>query len=138
MTRSVVVLVLVALLPWWASTVAHWMGVRADFAERIFGKPSMEDIWDDLKPMPGWREDAYLAAYPDVAGAVRRGDFASGYEHFRLSGRNEGRTAGLPQGPGPAMAVAIDTPAPAADPVPAVPQAAAPPPKAPAPPAAAP
>ncbi|HYH22882.1 MAG TPA: hypothetical protein VD995_30090 [Azospirillum sp.] len=119
MTRSVVVLALVTLLPWWASTVAHWMGVRADFAERIFGKPSAEDIWDDLKPMPGWREDAYLAAYPDVADAVRNGHFASGYEHFRLNGRNEGRTAGLPQGAGPAMAVAIEPPTPAADPPPA-------------------
>lgn len=110
MTRSVVILALVALLPWWASTAAHWMGVRADFAARLFGKPSAEDIWDDLKPMPGWREDAYLAAYPDVADAIRKGHFATGYEHFRLNGRNEGRTAGLPPGAGPAMAVAIDPP----------------------------
>ncbi|HYD63851.1 AMIN domain-containing protein [Azospirillum sp.] len=136
MTRSVVILALVALLPWWASTVAHWMGVRADFAERIFGKPTAEDIWDDLKPMPGWREDAYLAAYPDVADAVRKGHFATGYEHFRLNGRNEGRTAGLPQGPGPAMAVAIDPPSaeppsppsPAPSPTPSPPPAAARPP----------
>jgi GT2 family glycosyltransferase len=38
-----------------------------------------------------FNERAYLAAYPDVAAAVARGDFASGWEHFSLFGQYEGR-----------------------------------------------
>ncbi len=39
----------------------------------------------------GFDEAWYLAQYPDVAEAVRRGDIASGLEHFLASGRREGR-----------------------------------------------
>ncbi len=37
-------------------------------------------------------EDFYLAGNPDVAAAVARGDFASGYEHYLLHGSREGRS----------------------------------------------
>jgi glycosyl transferase family 2 len=36
-------------------------------------------------------EDWYLAAYPDVAAALRNGHLASGLEHYRSFGRSEGR-----------------------------------------------
>lgn len=40
---------------------------------------------------PDFSEDYYLTAYPDVAGAVARGQFASGAQHYSLYGRKEGR-----------------------------------------------
>lgn len=46
-------------------------------------------------PPPEWREQAYLAANPDVAAAVRRGAYESGYEHYRLTGLREGRRGGF-------------------------------------------
>ncbi|MBZ9557601.1 hypothetical protein KGQ96_05945 [Halomonas coralii] len=39
----------------------------------------------------GFDEDFYLADNPDVAAAVSRGDFASGYEHYERYGADEGR-----------------------------------------------
>jgi hypothetical protein len=41
-------------------------------------------------------EDAYLAANPDVAAAVRRGDVVSGRRHFDEIGWNEGRALSPP------------------------------------------
>ncbi|WP_029008294.1 AMIN domain-containing protein [Azospirillum halopraeferens] len=122
MWKSVVALLVVALLPWWASTLAHRMGVRGDFARTLFGAAPDEAVWEDLAPPAGWREDAYLAAYADVADAVRLGDFSSGYEHYRLFGRAEGRTAGLyPPAPDSAEPQTAEAPEPApAAPVPAM------------------
>jgi hypothetical protein len=40
-------------------------------------------------------EESYLAANPDVAEAIRRGEFTSGKEHFDLHGRHEGRLGGF-------------------------------------------
>ena len=37
-------------------------------------------------------EDAYLAANPDVAASVRSNGFSSGYHHWLLMGRREGRS----------------------------------------------
>lgn len=45
---------------------------------------------------PDFVEAEYLAANPDVAEAVRRGQFPSGLEHFRLFGQREGRQSGRP------------------------------------------
>jgi hypothetical protein len=39
----------------------------------------------------GFNEAWYLAEYPDVAEALRRGDLRSGLEHFLAFGRKEGR-----------------------------------------------
>ena len=39
----------------------------------------------------GFDEAAYVAAFPDVAHAVRRGEIASALEHYRLAGRLERR-----------------------------------------------
>jgi hypothetical protein len=42
----------------------------------------------------GWVEKLYLALYPDVAAAVARGEFASGYEHYLKHGEAERRHYG--------------------------------------------
>lgn len=51
-------------------------------------------------------EAAYLAAYPDVANAVRRGQFRSGWAHFQRFGRDEGRS-GCPPAKSPRVAKAM-------------------------------
>jgi hypothetical protein len=43
---------------------------------------------------PAWNEQLYLLFYPDVAGAVADGKFASGYQHYVKYGRAEGRVFG--------------------------------------------
>jgi SAM-dependent methyltransferase len=43
----------------------------------------------------GFNEAWYLARYPDVAEAVRRGDLGSGLEHYLACGRQEGRFPSL-------------------------------------------
>jgi hypothetical protein len=63
----------------------------------------------------GFNEELYLAANPDVAAAVARGQFASGRMHYNRHGRFEGRPlAPTEAAPGPAP-----TPAPAPVPPPA-------------------
>ena len=41
-----------------------------------------------------FNEDYYLRENPDVAAAVARGDFESGFQHFQLNGVAEGRNPG--------------------------------------------
>lgn len=43
---------------------------------------------------PEFSEEAYLRAHPDVADLVRRGEIKSGYHHWVLYGRAEGRSRG--------------------------------------------
>lgn len=50
----------------------------------------------DLVPPPDFDDAAYLAAYPDIAAGVRRGDFANGFAHYILHGRAEGRSRPIP------------------------------------------
>lgn len=38
-----------------------------------------------------FNESDYLAANPDVMDAVKEGQFQSGYEHFEMYGKSEGR-----------------------------------------------
>lgn len=46
----------------------------------------------ELTPLTGgWNENAYLAANPDVAAAVKGGDFQTGFDHYNQYGRNEKR-----------------------------------------------
>ena len=42
-----------------------------------------------------WNEAQYLSIYPDVAAEVRRGTFVSGYHHYLVAGRAEGRETGM-------------------------------------------
>jgi SAM-dependent methyltransferase len=64
-----------------------------------FGKSSDANHRDPPSPAsPAWFDDTfYLQTNPDVAAAVRRGDFASGYEHFARHGEREGRSANIEQ-----------------------------------------
>lgn len=43
------------------------------------------------EPEAAFDEDEYLRCNPDVARAVKRGEMASGYLHYRTFGRREGR-----------------------------------------------
>jgi len=94
MWRLLIVLV-VALLPLGLSTLTQRTDTRAALggwlprAERPAARVG-------LTPPPDWRENAYLAANPDVAEAVRTGSFDSGYDHYRLAGSREGRSGGFP------------------------------------------
>lgn len=45
-------------------------------------------------PRESFDEERYLAANPDVAAAVKAGQFASGREHYETFGRAEGRATG--------------------------------------------
>ncbi len=44
-----------------------------------------------MEPPPNFNENRYMAENPDVADFVKRGVFASGYEHYVKFGRKEGR-----------------------------------------------
>lgn len=57
-------------------------------------------------------ESAYLAAHPDVAAAVARGDVRSGWDHYQRFGQQEGRDTGTPHfrmGLADTDAVALDS-----------------------------
>jgi uncharacterized membrane protein len=47
-----------------------------------------------LETAHSFNEVAYLAANPDVAQAVRAGEFISGYQHYTMHGQYEGRKLG--------------------------------------------
>jgi len=49
----------------------------------------------NIGPSNPWREDMYLAANPDVAAAVARGEFTSGLAHYQTHGQEEGRELGF-------------------------------------------
>jgi len=52
----------------------------------------MKGLWERLKFDQAW----YLAVYPDVEAAIRRGLFRHAFDHYWQFGRNEGR---LPRAP---------------------------------------
>ena len=46
----------------------------------------------DLEPLlDDFNEEAYLLAFDDIKYAVKNGNLSSGYQHYLISGRNEGR-----------------------------------------------
>ena len=49
---------------------------------------------EDAASPADWNEALYLRIYPDVAAEVRKGTFASGYQHYLAAGRAEGRRTG--------------------------------------------
>jgi hypothetical protein len=59
-------------------------------------------IWDDMTKFsriqqeaaapPNWDEQQYLSKNPDVAIAVKRGRFTSGWKHYLIHGVDEGRS----------------------------------------------
>ena len=48
-------------------------------------------IEQEFAPPPNWDEQQYLSKNPDVAAAVRRGVFTLGWQHYLISGVEEGR-----------------------------------------------
>jgi hypothetical protein len=48
-------------------------------------------IEQELAPPPNWDEQLYLSKNPDVAAAVWRGRFKSGWQHYVAVGVEEGR-----------------------------------------------
>ncbi|WP_431857410.1 hypothetical protein [Azospirillum sp.] len=140
MIRGVLLLGLLALLPWWVSWGLDRLGVRIPVAATVSGwvKGPPEER-PPVRP-PDWREERYLARNPDVAAAVRAGAVSSGYAHYVAFGQAEGRAGGFeaaapappPPEPPPVAAVSPPAPAPAPapvpDPVPAAVAAAPPPP----------
>jgi hypothetical protein len=57
-------------------------GVISRFVRLYLGRERVDD---------GFREDDYLYANPDVETLVRAGQYASGYEHWNMVGKGEGR-----------------------------------------------
>ncbi|MCF7687229.1 MAG: glycosyltransferase [Cephaloticoccus sp.] len=54
-------------------------------------------LWEWLGGLNSVFDDAaYLAANPDIAGAVASGDFPSGWDHYQRFGQHEGRSSGTP------------------------------------------
>lgn len=47
----------------------------------------------DTAPREDFDESAYLAAFPDVAGSIKDGQFSSALRHYESYGRHEGRLA---------------------------------------------
>ena len=48
-------------------------------------------IEQQFAPPPNWDEQLYLSKNPDVAEAMRRGSFKSGWQHYVIRGVEEGR-----------------------------------------------
>ena len=55
------------------------------------GMPRHALMEQQFSPPPNWDEQLYLSKNPDVAAAVRRGRVKSGWEHYIVSGVEEGR-----------------------------------------------
>jgi hypothetical protein len=56
-----------------------------------FAEPEQDSV-----AVENWNEVEYLRIHPDVAAAVRKGIFASGYHHSLVARRAEGRATGTP------------------------------------------
>ncbi|HND63143.1 MAG TPA: hypothetical protein PLB90_16810, partial [Opitutaceae bacterium] len=60
-----------------------------------------ESIWESLARRDSlFNEQAYLEAFPDIAGAVAQGHLRSGWEHFVQFGQHEVRTSSVTYTPG--------------------------------------
>ncbi|RJF76755.1 hypothetical protein D3877_28080 [Azospirillum cavernae] len=143
MFSQILRLTVLLLTPLWLSLGVQMLDLRVSLPGPVLEwarKDKVKDLNLTDAPIPGWRETTYLAANPDVAAAVKAGQWRSGYDHYRLFGRAEGRpgapgspkTAALPSPPPPAPP---PNPAPnslpiATQPAPAAPMVAAAPPPA--------
>jgi GT2 family glycosyltransferase/glycosyltransferase involved in cell wall biosynthesis len=76
----------------------HWMKFGRDEGRLARFHEMAEHESGVLQPRPGipadFDEDAYLFLNPDVAGAIEKGLFPSGYNHWNSFGRKEGRGGG--------------------------------------------
>jgi GT2 family glycosyltransferase/glycosyltransferase involved in cell wall biosynthesis len=76
----------------------HWIKFGRDESRLARFHEMAERDSGILQPRPGipadFDEDAYLFLNPDVAGAIEKGLFPSGYSHWTSFGRKEGRGGG--------------------------------------------
>lgn len=63
----------------------------------MFFKSTKNNLAADslMRSLQLFNEKDYLACNPDVSAAVRRGDFSSGFDHYRKTGLAEGRFPGF-------------------------------------------
>ncbi len=72
--------------------VAVVLAVSVGFAVWIWIYTQREALIEQqFAPPPNWDEQLYLSKNPDVAEAVRRGRFKSGWRHYVIHGVEEGR-----------------------------------------------
>ena len=69
---------------------------RASKFTPAISPPGERRVAEDGTPPNDWNEAQYLKIYPDVAAEVQRGTFVSGYHHYLVAGRAEGRNDGKP------------------------------------------
>lgn len=108
-------LTVLLLTPLWLSLGVQMLDLRVSLPGPVLEwarKDKVKDLDLTDAPIPGWRETTYLAANPDVAAAVKAGQWRSGYDHYRLFGRAEGR----PGAPGSPKTAAVPSPPPPAPP----------------------
>jgi hypothetical protein len=73
----------------------YYSGI-AGIARRMMPFPSESKLLQRIRkcrlsPPPDFADDAYVNRYADVAVAVNRGLFRSGFEHYIKHGQQEGR-----------------------------------------------
>ncbi|HYG89667.1 MAG TPA: hypothetical protein VD978_25815 [Azospirillum sp.] len=144
MIRSILILLALSLVPWGLSIVGTSLGI-AVFPGPLLSSWVKSGASEEVAPNPDrppadWLEAVYLARYPDVGKAVKAGTLRSGYSHYVLFGRDEGRTGAFAPAPLPApppaaapppVAVAVTEASRVPPPVAAPPQPQAPGPPAP-------
>ena len=76
-----------------ASGFAHYQLFGRDEGRVLARRPNLGNLSETDGSVPaGFDEHAYLTAHDDVRHAVAMGDFASGFTHYQLVGRDEGRS----------------------------------------------
>lgn len=94
---------MIAYSPRSAAFAADCRHVKDDAVRAIIGYFIERYLNRQATAPEGFTELGYLEANPDVDTAVRSGLFESGYEHWKLHGRGEGRPLVPQAGPTPAM-----------------------------------
>jgi hypothetical protein len=69
--------------------------LATEVASRPHGISAADPVTAQTTGEAAWNELLYLRLHPGVAAAVRRGTFISGYQHYVLAGRAEGRESGM-------------------------------------------
>lgn len=118
-------LTVLLLAPLWLSLGVEVLELRVSLPGPVLDwarKDKNKEFDPSAFPMAGWREAAYLTANPDVAAAVKAGQWRSGYDHYLRFGRTEGRP-GTPGSPA-SVAAKTETAPPPLEPAPTAPLAA--------------
>ncbi|MCS6891289.1 MAG: hypothetical protein RMK64_03740 [Rhodovarius sp.] len=78
---------------WYRENYAERFGLASSDPEELFAHYVSIGAPAGASPHARFDEEFYLAFYPDVARNVREGALRSGFEHYVLAGRAEGRLA---------------------------------------------